>query len=253
MPEYKTRAITLKTYDFKDYDKIVVLYSQDKGLIRSIAKGVKRPKSKIGPRVEPLNTVDLLMNEGKNLDLIKQCDFVDTFRLLKKDLKKMTMGFYFCELVLSFAVENDPHAPVIYDALFSALKNLENIQDETILNKALVDFEYKICSLSGYEPHFERCTRCHKRLLPQDTIFLNTDDDLERLTCQDCSISAYNTTPLAPAVYQLLNHLNHTPVNTLNIDNETLLRAHAILFKHITKNSACKLKTPKLLETLCLG
>lgn len=54
MNNFVTDAINLKSYNLSEADKIIVMYSRDKGLIRGVAKGVKKPKSKLGARMDLL-------------------------------------------------------------------------------------------------------------------------------------------------------------------------------------------------------
>ena len=49
MNNYVTEAINLKSYNLNDADKIIVMYSKDNGLIKGVAKGIKKPKSKAAP------------------------------------------------------------------------------------------------------------------------------------------------------------------------------------------------------------
>ena len=67
---YTTDAINLKSYDLSDADKIILMYSRDKGLVRGVAKGVKKPKSKLGARMDSLIANTLMFAKGKNLDRI---------------------------------------------------------------------------------------------------------------------------------------------------------------------------------------
>jgi DNA repair protein RecO (recombination protein O) len=65
MANYKTQAINLKSYNLGEADKIVVMYSRDYGIIRCVAKGIKRPASKLGGRMEMLASNKLLIAKGK--------------------------------------------------------------------------------------------------------------------------------------------------------------------------------------------
>ena len=69
---YVTDAINLKSYSLSDADKIIVLYSKDKGLMRGVAKGLKKPQSKLGARMDLLAANNLTLIKGKNMDRICQ-------------------------------------------------------------------------------------------------------------------------------------------------------------------------------------
>ena len=72
MQNYSTDAINIKTYPISEYDNIVVMFSKDMGLIRGVAKGVKRPKSKLGAASQALVANSLVMSQRRNLDIIKR-------------------------------------------------------------------------------------------------------------------------------------------------------------------------------------
>ena len=54
MNNYVTEAINLKSYNLNDADKIILMYSKDNGLIKGVAKGIKKPKNKLGARMDLL-------------------------------------------------------------------------------------------------------------------------------------------------------------------------------------------------------
>ena len=66
MNNFVTDAINLKAYNLSEADKIIVMYSKDKGLIRGVAKGVKKPKSKLGARMDLLVANKLMLYKGKH-------------------------------------------------------------------------------------------------------------------------------------------------------------------------------------------
>ena len=80
---FVTEAINLKSYPLNDDDSIVVMFSKTKGLIRAVAKGAKRPKSKLGARIQMFVANHLMLLEGRNLDTIAQAESVNTFSKIR--------------------------------------------------------------------------------------------------------------------------------------------------------------------------
>ena len=70
MNNYVTNAINLKSYNLNDADKIIVLFSKEKGLLKGVAKGLKKPTSKLGARMDSLVANNLMMIKGKSMDKI---------------------------------------------------------------------------------------------------------------------------------------------------------------------------------------
>ena len=91
---FTTDAINLKTYSLSESDKIVVMYSKEKGLIRAVAKGVKKPKSKLGARMDLLVANTLMMHKGKNLDTICQAEVLNSFYKTRQDMDKIFYSMY---------------------------------------------------------------------------------------------------------------------------------------------------------------
>jgi DNA repair protein RecO (recombination protein O) len=107
MKNFTTDAINIKTYPLSEYDNIVVMFSRQKGVIKGVAKGVKRPKSKLGARMQTLIANRLMLYEGKNLDTICQAQALNTFAKLRKDLDKLSYSLYLAEIISVFCQEND--------------------------------------------------------------------------------------------------------------------------------------------------
>jgi DNA repair protein RecO (recombination protein O) len=80
------QAIVLRSYPFGEADRVVVLLSPNNGKIRTVAKGVRKTKSRFGGRLEPFTHVDLILYEGRNLDTITQVAVLEPFPRLRADL-----------------------------------------------------------------------------------------------------------------------------------------------------------------------
>ncbi|MEA2057765.1 MAG: DNA repair protein RecO, partial [Actinomycetota bacterium] len=83
------QGIVLRSYPFGEADRVVVLLSANRGKIRTVAKGVRRTKSKFGGRLEPFTHVDLVTYEGRNLDTITQVSIIEAFPHLRGDLDRV--------------------------------------------------------------------------------------------------------------------------------------------------------------------
>jgi DNA repair protein RecO (recombination protein O) len=249
MPEYKTSAIILRTYDFKDYDKVVVLYSREYGLVRAIAKGVKRPKSKLGGRLEPLIASDLILYEGKNLDIITQCSTTDYFKNLRTDLKKITFAMYYSELITAFGIEEDPQSEEVYNFLYDSIKKLEIAMDNE-LEHLLVAFQHKIMVMSGYAPMLDRCDHCNKIIEEDSNVYLNSYRGV--FICEKCSDRFGNLAEIDYNLYHYLKSLNVKNENTFICDISIVIKAHCIMLNYIKQKTNYKLKTPDLIENICL-
>ncbi|MEI7547879.1 MAG: DNA repair protein RecO, partial [Actinomycetota bacterium] len=67
---YRDAAVVLRTYKLGEADRIIVLLTEGHGKVRAVAKGVRKTKSKFGARLEPMSHVNLLLSQGRELDIV---------------------------------------------------------------------------------------------------------------------------------------------------------------------------------------
>src|SRR5262245_33730443 len=121
---YSTEAIVLKHSDLGEADRIVTLFTPHKGKFHAIAKGSRRPVSKLAGQVDLLTRSQLQIAVGRTLDIITQVEMREDFLRLRAELWHMTCGFYLAELVDRFVEERVPHTD-IYTLLLQMLRYLD--------------------------------------------------------------------------------------------------------------------------------
>lgn len=151
---YTTDVICLRAYDFGEADKILNLYSPELGRISAIAKGVKKPKSKLAGACELLNLSEVQLSKGKNLDLLIQYQPRETFTGIRSDLLKLAYALLFAELVNLTAGEADSH--LIYAELKNALHLLDQAGEDQILPLG-IEYQMALLQAEGYHPVLTEC------------------------------------------------------------------------------------------------
>src|SRR5215212_2162225 len=92
MALYREQGIVLRTYKLGETDRIVNLLTQGRGKVRAVAKGVRRPGSKFGGRLELFSHVDLQLYEGRELDIVTQAELVASFTAVREDFVLSACG-----------------------------------------------------------------------------------------------------------------------------------------------------------------
>lgn len=152
---YRDTGIVLRTYRLGEADRIVVLMTQGHGKVRSVAKGVRKTRSKFGSRLEPASHVALQLYEGRELDTVTQVESIDHLRAIREDLDRLTRAVAMLEAVDQLAQEREPNAR-LYQMLLGALRSLA-ADDPALVVPA---FFLKALSLEGYRPQVEVCVSC---------------------------------------------------------------------------------------------
>ncbi len=153
---YATKGIVLRTYKLREADRIIVLISPDRGMIRAVAKGIRKTKSKFGSRLEPTTHVSMQIHKGKgDLDLITQVETLDHFRTIREDLNRLTKAIAMLEAVDQVVLPGEP-AIELHRMLLGALKTLED-NDSVLVTPS---FYLKLLALEGSGPIVDQCVVC---------------------------------------------------------------------------------------------
>jgi len=175
---YKTEAIVLKHINLGEADRILTLYTPNYGKLRVAAKGVRKPKSRLGGHVELLTRSAMLLAQGRNLDIVTQSQTIDSFLPLRSDLWKTSCALYMAELVDSFTEEQDENYP-LYRLFIDALHWLESADEGLTLRY----FEIHLINYLGYRPQLLWCASCTGPLEPVTNFF---SADVGGVLCPSC-------------------------------------------------------------------
>jgi|CXWL01.1.fsa_nt_gi DNA repair protein RecO (recombination protein O) len=157
---YTTPAIVLRQRKLGDADKIITLYTAARGKVEAVAKGVRRSRSKLAGYVEPLSHGTFQLAQGKNLDIITQCETIDSFPELRDDLDRMSRTLYACELLDKFTELAEAHFD-LYRLLLDTLRRTATLDD---IDTPVRFFEMALLDVLGYCPELDECVTCRERL-----------------------------------------------------------------------------------------
>jgi len=160
---YKTEAVVLRSLRYSEADRILHLYTRDRGRIGAIAKGVRKTKSRFGARLEPLSHVELVLHEGSGeLQTVTGADLVHPHRATREERYRLGVGLIGAEAMLRLFAEPEPNRRA-----FDALTRFLDVLDETAvapgraaLDPLALSFQLKLLWLSGYLPHCTACVEC---------------------------------------------------------------------------------------------
>lgn len=145
----------LRTYKLGEADRIVVLMTRDHGKVRAVAKGIRKTKSKIGARLEPMAHVELLLYRGKDLDVVNQVETIEAAPALHDDLDRMTQAMAVLEAV-DLAAPDRERSAELYAMLVGALRSLAERPSPMLL----AGFYLKMLTLEGVGPQVTECVGC---------------------------------------------------------------------------------------------
>jgi len=160
MPLYNVEAINLRSSNFGEADKLMTLFTRSLGKLRAVAKGARRTTSKFGGRLEIFAYNQYLLASGKNLDIVSQCETIESFRKIRESREKLGTGAYILKIADLVTEERQKNVE-LFDLLLDTLYALERLNDHERVARA---FEVKLCDVEGFLPSAEMLERKYKKL-----------------------------------------------------------------------------------------
>jgi DNA repair protein RecO (recombination protein O) len=152
-------AVVLRAYPLGEADRILSLLTEDHGLVRAVAKGVRKPTSRFGSRLQPLNQVQVLLYQGRNLATISGVDSLRLFgSQIAGDYVRWSAGHVLAEATERLVSEEMEPARPHYRLLVSGLAALADEQRDPRL---VIDaFLLRSLATGGWAPSFADCSQC---------------------------------------------------------------------------------------------
>lgn len=181
MPLVKTTAIVLRSRKWGDADRIVTFYSKDRGKIRGVARGARRPKSRFGAALEPFSLcrLNLFEKSGDSLFRISHTDLVRSSLKLRESLSLIDSAARMVNVVAAITPDGDPD-PLLFDTLEQGLASLHESEDPTFT--ALL-FQIRLLGVTGFRPQTDHCATCGKTQFIGEPQFSPVAGGLVCLSC----------------------------------------------------------------------
>jgi len=200
---YLTQAVVLGHIEFGEADRIIKLFTFERGKITAIAKGIRKIRSRKAGHLEPFTRVNLFLAKGRNLDIITQAETVDPYMGLRNDLQRIAYAAYVVEALDRFTYEEGQNVG-IFRLLTNTLSRLEKFPNpQTVTHH----FELRLLDLLGFRPQFFECMECHKPIKEEDQYFSPL---VGGVICPDCASLRAEAWPLDKQVLRYLRHFQRS-------------------------------------------
>jgi DNA repair protein RecO (recombination protein O) len=207
---YQTEAVITRKTRLGEADHILTLYTPDLGKIQGVAKGVRRPKSKMAGHLELLTHSRIALARGRNLDTITGGQTIHGFLRIRESYELTACGLYVVDLVNRFTPEHVEN-PALFRLLVDTLQNL--CEPDADPRLALRHFEVHLFGEAGYRPQLRECVSCHRALESEVNAFsASTGGAL----CPDCALEEPLSLSLSVNALKVLRFLQDSEVATVN-------------------------------------
>ncbi len=160
---YSTDAVVLRSLRLGEADRIVYLYTLDRGRVGAVAKGIRKTKWGFGGRLEPLSHVALQLHQGSGeLQTVTGVDLVRSHSTVREDSYRLNVGLIGAEAMLRLFPEQERNerAFTAVTRFLDALDAAKSRASRPALDSLALSFQLKLLWLSGYLPHVGSCAEC---------------------------------------------------------------------------------------------
>jgi DNA repair protein RecO (recombination protein O) len=159
MPTYVVNGIVLHRLSTGETDRILTLFTGERGKLSAIAKGARRAGSRLSGATEPFTVSKFQLASGKSLEVVTQCETIASFPNLRDDLERLARATYLCELLDRMThSHDDAQSQELFDLTVAALHLLEQVS--AYPDAAVHSYEMRLLEAQGYAPAVDQCVRC---------------------------------------------------------------------------------------------
>ncbi len=203
---YKTEGIVLRSMDLGEADRILTVLTPRLGKLRVIAKGIRRPRSRLGGGLEPFSDVHLVLAVGRTFDVVTQTALEDPHLGLRDDLHSTAAAWYLVELTDRFC-EGSAESHQAFELLGQGLAALDAAPAEVSRELVARWFELHLLDAMGFRPELTQCLDCGTAIEPDGNLY---SPSAGGVLGPECSHGSLGARPISAAALKVMRHLQRS-------------------------------------------
>ena len=212
MKSYRVHALVLRSKAFMEADRLVTLFSREKGKIQAVARGARRPRNRFSGTTGVFTFGLFYLYRGKNLENLSIVEVLEPFGDLREDLDKIAYASYLAELV-DKVLEDGQVQPDIFTLLLQAFHVLDAGIDPRRTARA---FEIRLLMLLGLQPELSRCVHCGQSL-ERSGNRVGISPSQGGILCPDCRPMDESCIQVSRGSVEMLKRLAQTELSRLSM------------------------------------
>lgn len=240
----KMQGIVMKTQDYGETHKIVTIFSRQTGKISAVARGAKKPKSRMAAMTQPFIYGDFFVYLNSGLSTLQQGDVIYSFRSVREDIIKTAYASYVVELTDKLT---DAHSPdhELFDQLYQTLNWIAEYDDADI---PIMMYELKLFKKGGFAPIVDKCAHCGGNVAP--FAFSVTEGGLLCSACQHHDPQSIALSNKLARLFYIFSEIGLERVGTISVKPENKKLIRDIMDAYYDQYGGYYLKSKRFLKQL---
>ena len=202
---FRTTAIILKRRDFGEADRLLTLVTPQHGKLDAIAKGARKPTARKTGHVELFTRADMLINRGRNLDIVSQAEMTEPYLALREDLRRGAYASYIAELLDKFTATGDDDQGSLFELLDNSLQRLCRDEDLRMVARY---YEIRLLDEVGFRPELNECVFTRDAIQAEDQFFSYAEGGVVSPLAAKYAASLV---PINMTTLKMLRHMQRSP------------------------------------------
>jgi DNA repair protein RecO (recombination protein O) len=243
---YRAQALVIRHREFGEADRILTLYTLEKGKLQAIAKGVRKLKSRKAGHLEPFTQVSLQLAKGRNLKIVTQAETIRNFDNIRENLKLTAQAAYVLELLDRLTYEEGENR-LLYNLVVETLSRLDaGISPGLVVHY----YEVHLMDILGFKPQLQECVVCGAAIQPENQYF---SARLGGVVCPQSLSGDPGAWQVSMDALRYMRFFQRSPwpqVKNRSIPEEVDRELSQLIEKYLTYLLEYNLKTPGFLDAI---
>lgn len=242
----KINGIIMKSKDYGETHRIVTIFSKKFGKITALARGAKKPKSRMAAVTQPFIFAQFFIYVNKGLSTIQQGEIINSNRSIREDIIKTAYTAYIMELTDKI-LEDRQGEPYIFEQL---QHTMDYIAENEACEIPVIMYEMKLYKKGGFAPKVDSCVNCGRK---EELVAFSINEG--GLLCSRCRHidpeSTFLPKPLPKLLY-IFSEIGLERVNNISVKDENKNIMRQILDNYYDRYGGYYIKARKFLNQLDL-
>lgn len=244
---FRAEAVVLRHAEWGEADRILTLYTRERGKLRAVVKGARKIRSRKAGHVEPFTHITLQLARGRDIPIVTQVETLDAYLPIREDLQRTGYAAYMLELLDRFTYDEDGGNPSLFRLLTDSLGRLSKLTDPWLCVRY---YEMRLLDYLGFRPRLFECANCGREIQAEDQFF---SPSAGGIVCPRCGMGLPGLWRVSVETIKYLRHFQRSsyseaararPAPEVQKDVETLMQAY---FTYLLERS---LNTPGFLKQI---
>jgi DNA repair protein RecO (recombination protein O) len=240
----KCEGIVIRTTDYGESNKIVTIYTREWGKVGVMARGAKKPNSRLSSITQLFTHGYFLVQRGTGLGSVQQGEIITSFRSIGEDIFLTAYASYIVELTDKCTDDKKPN-PFHFELLYQTLNYMnEGYEPDVLMNI----YEMKMLNVMGLYPILNKCSVCGST--DGHFSFSITEGGFICHRCLGKDPYHLKLTPAAVKLLRLFYYFDLSRLGNISVKEETKAELKRVITAYYDEYSGLYLKTKKFLNSM---